>query len=140
MMTDRLFTPRTANSALKRLRPTVERVCHLYRDMERQCPEGIKPDQSVEPAYFNLVCDLHGLIQRLVEAGVEIKDLKHGIIDFPARRDGKPVLLCWQVGEQGLAHWHETDAGYSGRQPVDEDGPWESDVPELSTVTSTDLP
>jgi hypothetical protein len=140
MMADRLFTPRTANRALRALRPTVERLCRLFNDMEQLCPERIHTDQTVEPGYFGLVCKLHDLIQRLMAAGVEVKDLKHGIIDFPARLDGKQVLLCWQVGEPGLAHWHETEAGYSGRKPVDDDGLWESDSSEGSAIPPIDLP
>jgi hypothetical protein len=52
--------------------------------------------------------------------GVQVKDLDTGLLDFPFRLDDQVVLLCWQMGETSIEHWHTTDAGYKGRQPVDE--------------------
>jgi hypothetical protein len=37
------------------------------------------------------------------------------------------VWLCWKVGESSLGFWHEQEAGFAGRRPVDEDGPWEEE-------------
>jgi len=52
--------------------------------------------------------------------GVQVKDLDTGLLDFPFRLDDQVVLLCWRMGETSIEHWHTTDAGYKGRQPVDE--------------------
>jgi hypothetical protein len=58
---------------------------------------------------------------RQIEAwGVVVRDLDSGICDFRARREGREVYLCWQVGEERIAYWHELDAGFRGRQPLDE--------------------
>ena len=57
--------------------------------------------------------------RELDEMGVQIKDFERGLIDFPAMRDGKVVLLCWQLGEnEELSWWHDVDAGFAGRQPL----------------------
>ena len=32
--------------------------------------------------------------------------------------DGRPVLLCWRLGEPEVQFWHEVDAGYAGRRPL----------------------
>jgi hypothetical protein len=53
-------------------------------------------------------------------AGVQVKDLDIGLLDFPCRVDGEIVLLCWKLGEKGIAHWHGTEEGYAGRKPIDE--------------------
>jgi hypothetical protein len=50
--------------------------------------------------------------------GVELKDLNAGLVDFPARFQGREVYLCWRHGEERIAYWHELDAGFAGRQPV----------------------
>ncbi len=51
--------------------------------------------------------------------GVQIKDYERGLIDFPTMRDGRVVLLCWQLGEhEELTWWHDVDAGFAGRQPL----------------------
>ncbi|HEY1649044.1 MAG TPA: DUF2203 domain-containing protein [Terracidiphilus sp.] len=52
--------------------------------------------------------------------GVQVKDLDSGLLDFPFRLDEEIVLLCWRMGEPTIEHWHSVEAGYQGRQPVDE--------------------
>jgi hypothetical protein len=52
--------------------------------------------------------------------GVQVKDLDSGLLDFPFRLDEEIVLLCWRMGEPAIEHWHSVEAGYQGRQPVDE--------------------
>lgn len=52
--------------------------------------------------------------------GVQVKDLSAGLLDFPCRMDGEIVLLCWKLGEKEITHWHTVEAGFSGRQPLDE--------------------
>ena len=52
--------------------------------------------------------------------GVQVKDLESGLLDFPFKLDDQVVLLCWRMGETSIEHWHTTDSGFKGRQPVDE--------------------
>lgn len=55
----------------------------------------------------------------LRERGIELKGVADGIVDFPARRDDRVVFLCWRLGEPVVAFWHETDAGFAGRRPLE---------------------
>jgi hypothetical protein len=57
-------------------------------------------------------------VAELTELGVEIKGLDVGLVDFPGEMEGRPVYLCWRLGEPAVAHWHERDAGFAGRQPL----------------------
>ncbi len=52
--------------------------------------------------------------------GVQVKDLEAGLLDFPCRVEDQIVLLCWRMGEVAIEHWHTMEAGFQGRQPVDE--------------------
>jgi hypothetical protein len=52
--------------------------------------------------------------------GVQVKDLDAGLLDFPCRIDDQVVLLCWRMGEPSIEYWHTVEAGFQGRQPVDE--------------------
>lgn len=52
--------------------------------------------------------------------GVQVKDLDTGLLDFPCSVDGEVVLLCWRRGEGRIEYWHTLDAGFRGRQPLDE--------------------
>ncbi len=67
-----------------------------------------------------IVEKLNGLMAELVDVGCHLKDLQAGLIDFPGRRDGGDVLLCWKLGEPRLAFWHDLPAGFTGRRPIDE--------------------
>jgi hypothetical protein len=57
-------------------------------------------------------------VQEILSLGVEIKDFERGLCDFPHWRDGRVVYLCWQRGEDHIEWWHDTDAGFAGRQPL----------------------
>jgi hypothetical protein len=66
-------------------------------------------------------------VQRAKEAlgeidaiGVQVKDLDTGLLDFPCRVEGELVLLCWRRGESRIEYWHTLEAGFRGRQPLDE--------------------
>jgi hypothetical protein len=58
-------------------------------------------------------------LHELGELGVQVKDLDTGLCDFVASRDGRDVLLCWRFGEKQIGYWHELEAGFAGRQPID---------------------
>ena len=126
-MRPRLFTPVTARRALEDLRESAETMCRLFRAAEGRRPALVQPDGPVDRGYFRLVEQLTRVLARLDQAGVRVKDPRVGLLDFPARRAGRAVLLCWQVGESAIEHWHEEADGYAGRRPVDDDGPWEAD-------------
>ena len=74
-----------------------------------------------------LRAEMDGHLQRVRETvteidaiGVQVKDLETGLLDFPCRLDDQVVLLCWRMGEPSIEHWHTVEAGFQGRQPVDE--------------------
>jgi hypothetical protein len=52
--------------------------------------------------------------------GVQVKDLDTGLLDFPCQVDGDIVLLCWKIGESRIDYWHTVEAGFRGRQPIDD--------------------
>ena len=59
-------------------------------------------------------------VAEIDEIGVQVKDLESGLLDFPCRLDDQIVLLYWRMGETNIEHWHTVEAGFKGRQPVDE--------------------
>jgi hypothetical protein len=71
--------------------------------------------------------EIEKLIQQAKDAvaeidsiGVQVKDLDTGLLDFPCMIDGEIVLLCWKMGESRIDYWHTVEAGFRGRQPLDE--------------------
>lgn len=61
--------------------------------------------------------DIEALLEHLGSLGVQLRDLQMGLVDFPSRRDGRPIWLCWRLSDPELAHWHGTDEGFSTRKP-----------------------
>ena len=59
-------------------------------------------------------------IQEIDSIGVQVKDLDKGLLDFPYQAGEQIVLLCWQLGEAKIDYWHTVEAGFEGRQPLDE--------------------
>ena len=129
----RHFTPEEANEALAQVRPLVvqmveERRAHVQA-LERQEElegsirgngGGIPPAELAESAaeVERLARDLARTVDELAELGVQVKDLDEGLVDFPARRRGETVLLCWKLGEDEIRYWHTQDAGFAGRRPL----------------------
>jgi hypothetical protein len=61
---------------------------------------------------------IDGYLKELSDLGVEVKDLERGLVDFPAERAGRPVYLCWELGETLVTHWRGVDEPYEKRRPV----------------------
>jgi hypothetical protein len=59
---------------------------------------------------------MEGYERELAQLGVELKDHRMGLIDFPCWHDDREVYLCWRHGEGDLGFWHEVDAGFAGRR------------------------
>jgi hypothetical protein len=131
---ERSFTPSEANSALSEVRPVAERLVALrtrMRELEREQATHVTAIGGNGGGYaasdLNAAqSELGGLaeaaiacVEKLEELGVVIKDLDLGLLDFPAEREGKDVLLCWHVGEDSVAFWHGLDEGFAGRKPID---------------------
>ena len=126
----RLFTLEEATALLPRLRTEVAALREGSREVAAQrrrlaalerLPklDGYAGEaEEIAERLAVLLRDLGQRLDALTGLGVEVKDLEHGLIDFPSLRDGRVVYLCWRVDEEQIAYWHELDAGYQGRQPL----------------------
>ena len=63
--------------------------------------------------------EVRKLLLALEEAGIVMRDIDRGLIDFPGFYEGREVYLCWELGEDEVSYWHELDEGYRGRQELD---------------------
>jgi len=57
-------------------------------------------------------------VARIDELGITLRDIETGLVDFPALVSGRQVWLCWRLGEDRVAHWHELETGFIGRKPL----------------------
>jgi hypothetical protein len=124
------FTIEEANKTLPLLRRIVSDVVRDYwrwqekvREFEevaanRQLGEPNEDADRLEKETLDLARDIEGYIKEIKQLGVEMKGIDSGLVDFPAEVNGRPVLLCWQLGEESVQYWHEENSGFAGRQPV----------------------
>jgi len=94
---------------------THERITTLQASLESakhkdQPPFQLQLDRQVE--------HLQNYVDELHEIGCDLKDYQMGLVDFIGRHRGHDVCLCWKLGEETIAHWHEIQTGFAGRQPV----------------------
>ena len=128
------FTREEANAALGEIRPLVEElVAHRseQRRLEARRLElatkiagngGAIDAQSVadaEQAEHRERVGIARCVNAIHTRGAIVKDLDEGLVDFPARRDGVEILLCWRLGEDEVAYWHGLEEGFAGRKPLD---------------------
>ena len=79
---------------------------------------GGNPGRTVSEAFV----ELRDSVAELQALEIVLRDLERGLLDFPSLRDGQEVYLCWQEGEDAIEYWHEPEAGFAGRRPIDDGG------------------
>jgi hypothetical protein len=83
--------------------------------------EGASPPPGKErlaERLRDLAAQITASVERINAHGCLVKDLELGLVDFYAMLDGQPVLLCWQLGEPAVTHWHGVEEGFAGRKPI----------------------
>ena len=127
-MDERIFTLEEASRLLPRIRTILEEVGGEWRRVRELNPEIQKvrdktPLDGFSPygvEYVESVSHLMFLLHQIKDLGVIVKDVDKGLCDFPYMRDGKMVYLCWHLGEEAIGYWHDIEAGFAGREPLDE--------------------
>ncbi len=126
----RTFTLQEANELIPRLTELLTKMRTLRDQLDalrRSRPErpGRSGNGYVDPQREAdmrrgeaLAGEVNSLFEEVGGLGCELKGLDEGLVDFPSERDGRLVYLCWKLGEERVAYWHELDAGFAGRQPL----------------------
>ena len=131
----RFYAIDEANAAL----PEVERILTALRDQREELialrdrvidatPDGDETPSTGAAEQIRLLrLGMQGLIDqmqagvaRLVEMDITLRDISTGLIDFPALVAGRPIWLCWRLGEADVANWHAHDQGFDSRRPLTE--------------------
>ena len=119
-----------ANRRLEEVRPLLEelraeraQVADEHRLLERaRAGNGStgKADELAahEARIRDIVRSMERRVHLLDEWGILLRDISSGLIDFPALANGRPIWLCWRLGEDQIGWWHEADTGFEARQPL----------------------
>jgi len=124
----KLFTIEEANALLPTVREILQRIQRFrrrlaaFRGQAKLAAEGAElggGGMDGGAHYAMVLTNFTTEMSELESLGVHLKDFERGLVDFPSLRDGRVVLLCWQLGEgDELEWWHDMEAGFAGRTPL----------------------
>ena len=121
-----------ANERLAEVRPLLEQLRSdraAVAQTQRELVKARQTNGSAEHAeeLARRESELRDTARRMQQAvaqldgwGISLRDIGSGLIDFPALANGRPIWLCWRLGEDHVGWWHEIDSGFDSRQPLAE--------------------
>jgi hypothetical protein len=121
-----------ANERLAELRPLLEKlrddrnaVAELQLNIRDIRSNNGSADHAAEIGRIEdemrvIVGRMKDAVDLVDEWGVALRDIGTGLIDFPALANGRPIWLCWRLGEGDIGWWHEADQGFDTRQRLTE--------------------
>ncbi len=119
------YTREEARALLPQLRAWLERLEKLRGELEtndERLAGMMTPGRDMGGELVNqsvkLLGEMKGLFQQFEHRGIVIKDLRRGLVDFPAIIGDREVFLCWEKDEEDVEFWHDIDSGYAGREPL----------------------
>ena len=74
--------------------------------------------QRIKLRMQGIVDQMAAAVARIDTLGITLRDIERGLIDFPALVNGRQVWLCWELGEEQVAFWHELETGFGSRRAL----------------------
>jgi len=122
------FTLKEANAMLPSVIKKFKNLVNLKNELIR-----IQSELESNPKYMSsfkdyvlkkqelnsAISNFYKAIEELESAGVVIKSVDEGLLDFPSLRFNEEIWLCWKEGETEIKFWHGKDEGFNGRKPVE---------------------
>jgi hypothetical protein len=123
---ERHFTQEEANGLLPQLTTLLTRLreakdeltdAEAHEVLSEAAPSNGGGDEGRQVGVAFL--EVRRMLETVEHAGIVLRDIDRGLVDFPALVEGREIYLCWELGEDEVAHWHELEGGYGGREPLD---------------------
>jgi hypothetical protein len=108
------------HSMIEKMQALSQQLLSSGYDIRQQKPakRSQPPPRQTFPKEFTQLLDV---IRKLESAGILVKDIEQGIVDFPhLRENGDEVYLCFKLGEEIIKFWHSLDGGFANRQSLDQ--------------------
>jgi hypothetical protein len=121
------FTLEDAGTTLEIIRPLMDEIQAIRQDILDHQPEvwpmieksagngGNRAASELVESFKRL----DELVHQILDTGAVLRDLNAGLVDFSAWHADHEVCFCWKFGEERIGFWHEVDAGFAGRKPID---------------------
>lgn len=123
-MKEKIFTLEEASALLPDLRQRISEIQRLRESMQNPDFKVLFQNAwsngggKIGIAFFQL---LHHLLEQIVaiqQKGVILRDIKTGLVDFPARLGNRKIFYCWKIDEDEIRYWHDEESGFAGRQSL----------------------
>ena len=126
----RFYAIEDANARLLDLRPLLEQLKADRDAVAKAQAELVRFSQTDgDPRHAAGLQEreekIRALVRRMRDAVLQIdgwdvtlRDIETGLVDFPALANGRPIWLCWRLGEGDVGWWHEQNVGFEGRRPL----------------------
>ncbi len=114
-----------ARPVLEQLRDDRERVAEVQAGLQRDRENNGSAEHAEQLAereqeLREIVRRMQRDVAQIDEWGITLREIGTGLIDFPALANGRPIWLCWRLGEGDIEWWHEANVGFDQRQPLSE--------------------
>jgi hypothetical protein len=123
---ERHFTLEEANELLPQLTTLLTRLreakddltdTEAHKSLSEAAPTNGGGEQGRQVGVAFL--EVRQLLETVERVGIVLRDIERGLVDFPALMDDREIYLCWELGEDEVAYWHELEGGYGGREPLE---------------------
>ncbi len=126
---DKLFSQEEANELVPRLELLMSSLQVSASELRQRVTDLVADDGELDGMGLQDIIDRHpelktittrmaDLAGQIESFGCFLKDIDHGLVDFPGEVEGEVVFLCWQFGEPRVLAWHTLESGFSARQPL----------------------
>ena len=123
---DKLFSLEEANSLIPQLKVLLARarvekqhMLQMRPELEKAQEAHLKDWGTPRGAEYIAVLDaFQQAMKEIDDLGVLVKDIEVGLCDFPYKREGRVVYLCWKLDEDEISWWHDLESGFAGREPL----------------------
>ena len=83
-------------------------------------PDADQETQRLRMRVQGLVDQMQAAVLHIDGWGIQLRDIETGLVDFPALVSGRPVWLCWRLGEDVVSWWHERSEGFDARRRIED--------------------
>jgi hypothetical protein len=129
-MFDKHFTLAEANALIPAVRMAFQKIQRIMNPESDSAPgaagnghgngngNGHHAHHQLSPE--ERVAKANQLLEAVTERGIVIQDWQRGLIDFPHLLGEREVFLCYEMADGSeIQYYHDIDAGYAGRQPLE---------------------
>ena len=102
---------------LRELQDALKDVVRLRDERAALRPDGLRAQQLAAELAF-VVGSAQLTKSQIDRLGVLVKDVEHGLVDFPSTLGAEVVYLCWEQGEDAVTHYHALNQEAGARQPL----------------------